>query len=145
MTISITNTTFLSNITSTVSTIVIIITLTIICFITSTATIFNTLTATKTITATTTITINIPINTDASMVENTDASWVEIKMFAPIQFWTAALLAHTVAILGREKKLFLHVGSSCFHGNPLSNVIICFKFFQIFFLPALTPECCILK
>ena len=38
-----------------------------------------------------------------TMVENTDASWVEIKMFAPIQFWTAALLAHTVAILGREK------------------------------------------
>ena len=38
-----------------------------------------------------------------TMVKNTDASWVEIKMFAPIQFWTAALLAHTVAILGIEK------------------------------------------
>lgn len=34
-----------------------------------------------------------------------------------------------------------YVGSSCFHGSPLSNVIICFKFFQIFFFPALTPEC----
>lgn len=52
-----------------------------------------------------------------------------------------AKLTNHDKINDNHKLGYLHVGSSCFHGSPLSNVIICFKFFHILFLPALTPEC----